>query len=142
LCTLPTDFFDRMSGEHEQVIDIIDSIRTDAGRVYSANLPNQGQVPNFPPDAIVEGPCIADAGGVRPIAQAPLPSGIAGTLAGRLAWVETTVDAALEGSRDKFIQALVNDGSVDSLETAATLADDLLKAQAAYLPQFTGSADL
>ncbi|MHB0935292.1 MAG: family 4 glycosyl hydrolase [Armatimonadota bacterium] len=133
---LPEDFFTQLSGEHEQVIDIIDSIRTDAGRVYSANLPNQGQIPNIPPDAIVEGPCIADAGGIRPIAQAPLPSGIAGTLAGRLAWVETTVDAALEGRRDKFIQALVNDGSCGSLETATALADDLLKAQASYLPQF------
>jgi len=51
-----------------------------------------------------------------------------------------TVEAALEGSRDKFIQALVNDGSVDSLETAAALADDLLKAQAAYLPQFNTDA--
>ena len=133
---LPADFFEQMSGEHEQVIDIIDSIRTDAGRIYSANLPNRGQAPNFPPEAIVESPCIADAGGIRPIALPPLPSGIAGTLAGRLAWVETTVEAALEGSREKFIQALVNDGSVDSLTTASALADDLLKAQAAYLPQF------
>jgi alpha-galactosidase len=133
---LPTDFFDRMSGEHEQVIDIIDSIHTDAGRVYSANLPNRGQAPNFPPEAIVESPCVAGASGLRPLALPPLPSGIAGTLAGRLAWVETTVDAALEGSSEKFIQALVNDGSVDSLTTAAALADDLLKAQAAYLPQF------
>jgi len=134
---LPADFFDRMSGEHEQVIDIIDSIRAGAGRVYSANLPNTGQIPNFPPEAIVESPCVAEAGGLRPLALPPLPSGIAGTLAGRLTWVETAVEAALEGSRDKFIQALVNDGSVDSLETAVALADELLKAQAAYLPQFT-----
>jgi alpha-galactosidase/6-phospho-beta-glucosidase family protein len=61
---------------------------------------------------------------------------MAGVLAPRWDWVEMTVDAALEGSRDKFIQALVLDGAVDSLETAYRLADDLLKTQADYLPQF------
>jgi alpha-galactosidase/6-phospho-beta-glucosidase family protein len=49
-------------------------------------------------------------------------------------WAETVVDAALEGSRAKFVQALILDGYVSSLEQAATLADDLLAAQAAYLP--------
>jgi alpha-galactosidase len=133
---LGDDYFGRIGGEHEQVIDIIASIRSDAGRVYSANLPNTGQVPNLPPEAILESPAVADAGGLRAIAQRPLPAGIAGTLATRLAWVETVVEAALEGSRDKFIQALVLDGSVDSLDKAADLADALLEAQAEYLPQF------
>ncbi|HOS43857.1 MAG TPA: hypothetical protein PK794_09225, partial [Armatimonadota bacterium] len=133
---LPEDYFGKAGGEHEQVIDIIDSIRTDAGRVYSANLPNRGQIPNLPPEAIVESPCVADAAGLRPIALPPLPSGIAGTLTGRLAWVETTVEAALEGSRDKFIQALINDGAVSALDTAVQLADDLLAEHARYLPQF------
>ena len=134
---LPDDFFDSYIGEHEQVIDIIDSIRNEGNRIYSVNLPNTGQVPNLPMDAIIESPAVADGGGLRPISQKPLPEGIAGTLATRLRWVETVVEAALEGSRDKFIQALVLDGAVDSYETAVTLADDLLKAQADYLPQFT-----
>ncbi len=133
---LPADYFERIGGEHEQVIEIIDSIRTDAGRVYSVNLPNRGQVPNLPPEAIIESPGVADAGGVRAIAQPPLAAGIVGTLATRLAWVETVVEAALEGSRTKFVQALVLDGSVSSLATAEALADDLLAAQAEYLPQF------
>ena len=54
----------------------------------------------------------------------------------RLAWAETVVEAALEGSRAKFIQALVLDGAVNSLETATKLADELLAAQAVHLPQF------
>jgi alpha-galactosidase/6-phospho-beta-glucosidase family protein len=40
----------------------------------------------------------------------------------------------LEGSRTKLVQALVLDGAVASLEQAAALADDLLAAQAAFLP--------
>jgi alpha-galactosidase len=73
---------------------------------------------------------------VRALPQPPLPSALVGTLATRLMWVETVVEAALEGNRDKFIQALVLDGSVGSLAQAAALADDLLAAQAQWLPQF------
>jgi alpha-galactosidase len=129
-------FFEQMSGEHEQVIEIVESIRRDLGRVYSANLPNQGQVPNLPPEAVLESPAVATGSGMRAIAQPPLASGIAGTLATRLAWVETVVEAALEGSRQKFIQALILDGAVTSIDTAEELADDLLAAHAEYLPLF------
>lgn len=133
---LGDEFFERISGEHEQVIDIIESIREGDRQVYSANLPNRGQVPNLPPDVIIECPCTAETSGLRPITLPALDSGVAGTLASRFAWVETTVDAALEGSREKFVQALVLDGSVGSLETAERLADELLQAQEEYLPQF------
>lgn len=133
---LPEGYFRRASGEHEQVMEIIESIRHDRAKVYSANLPNTGQVPNLPPESIIEGPAITDATGLRAITQPPLSPGIAGTLATRLQWVETTVDAALSGSREKFVQALVLDGSVDSPETAGKLADELLAAQAPYLPWF------
>ena len=133
---LRDDYFQRSSGEHEQAVDILQSIRRGRSRIYSVNQPNRGQVPNLPGESIVESPAVADATGLHPIVQPPLPSGIVGTLANRLAWVETIVEAALEGSRRKFEQALVLDGALDSLGTAATLASALLEAQADFLPQF------
>jgi alpha-galactosidase/6-phospho-beta-glucosidase family protein len=54
----------------------------------------------------------------------------------RYQWVETIVEAALEGSRTKFVQALVLDGATTSIEQAMALADELLAAQVHYLPQF------
>ncbi|MFB3879623.1 MAG: hypothetical protein ACE149_00090 [Armatimonadota bacterium] len=137
---LPTDYLGRTGGEHEQVIDIIDSIRTDACRIYSANLPNQGQVPNLPLGAVLESPAVATGSGMKPIAQRPLSAGLVGTLATRLAWVETVVEAALEGSRAKFVQGLILDGAVTNVEMAEKLADDLLAAQAEYLPQFAAAS--
>jgi alpha-galactosidase len=133
---LAGDYFQSIPGEHEQVFDIIDSIRTGAGRVFSANLPNRGQIPNLPPDVIVELPAVADGSGLHSEIKKPLPAGVAGTLATRLMWQETVVEAALEGSREKFIQALVLDGAVNSIETAVSLADELLAAHAEHLPQF------
>lgn len=134
--TLGSSFFNRLSGEHEQVTDIIASIRQDSARVFSANLPNRGQIPNLPADAVVEGPSVADGGGLHPIQQAPLNAAMAGTLASRWQWVETTVEAALEGNREKLVQALFLDGAVDSVTTAWRLADEFLQVHAPYLPQF------
>ncbi len=130
---LPAEYLERFEGEHEQVIDIIESIRSERGMVYSANLANAGQVPNLPLAAIVESPAIADARGLHPILQPALPTALAGALATRYQWVECIVEAALERSREKFIQALVLDGAVNSFQQAATLADELLAVQQPYL---------
>ena len=133
---LPADYFDRISGEHEQVVEIIDSIRRDVGRVYSTNLPNRGQVPNLPPEAIVESPAVADAGGLRPIMlpssmrrwPARWPRGISG-------WKRSSRPpcrgAATSSCRHSCWTAPSN-----SLADAERMAGDLLKAQAEYLPQF------
>jgi alpha-galactosidase len=134
-------YFRRLEGEHEQVMDIVSSIRQNRGHIYSANLPNRGQVPNLPPDVIVEGPARADANGLHPLPQSALPSALVGTLATRYMWVETVVEAALEGSRDKFVQALIIDGAVGSMDTAERLADELIAAHGAYLPWATERAD-
>jgi len=133
---LADDHFVQRAGEHEQVFAIVESIRTNAGRIFSANLPNMGQIPNLPHGAIVECPAIATSTGLHAIHTKPVATGIAGALASRFACVEVTVEAALEGSRDKLVQALMIDGAVKSVETACRLADELLAAQKQYLPQF------
>ncbi|HQY91271.1 hypothetical protein [Caldilinea sp.] len=130
---LPPEYLGRFEGEHEQVMDILRAVRTNTGIVVSANLPNTGQAPSLPRDAIVEGPALVDALGVRALQQPALSAAISGTLATRYQWVETIVEAALERSREKFVQALVLDGAVTSIDQAAALADDLLAAQARYL---------
>jgi len=137
--TLSSGFFERASGEHEQVLEIIDSIRNERNTIYSTNLPNTGQVPNLPLGVIVESPAVADGAGLRPIAQPPLPAALVGTLTSRYMWVETLVEAALEGNREKLIQSLVIDGSLESIGIAAALADDLLAAQSIYLPKFANN---
>lgn len=133
---LPADILDAVDHEQERALEIIRAVREGQSLIVSANLPNLGQVPNLPLEAVLESPAQTTASGLSPLPVAPLPAGIVGTLATRLQWVETIVDAALEGSREKFIQALVLDGYVESFAAAAILADELLEAQAEYLPQF------
>jgi alpha-galactosidase len=133
---LPDDYFEREEGDHELVMDIIHAIRNDREYIISANLPNTGQVPNLASTAIVESPVITKNGRLQALPQDPLPPALAGPLATRYQWVETIVESALEGSRDKFVQAIVLDGYVDSFDMAARLADELLAGQAAHLPHF------
>lgn len=133
---LPADFLHRGGGEHEQVLEIIAAIRGNLNQVFSVNLPNRGQVANLPAEAVIECPGIADSAGIRALVQDPLSTALAGTLATRFMWAETIVEAALEGSREKFIQALVLDGAIRDVRRVAELADELLEAQSAYLPQF------
>jgi alpha-galactosidase len=132
--TLGDEYFEGLGADEEIVLDIVDSIRNDRGRVYSANLPNSGAIPGVPDDAIVEAPALADRTGMHLIPQAPLPAPLLGTLSSRWQWDETIVDAALEGKRDRFVEALVLDGYVDSLSDINLLADELLAAQAEFLP--------
>ncbi len=134
---LPDSFFDRSSGEHEQVIDIVDNVRRDGAALFSANLPNRGQIPNLPADVIVEAPAVVDGSGIRPVQQEPLSAGLIGTFCRPIAAVETVVEAAVEGSREKFVQALLIDGSVPDCRTAEALADELIAAHSEHLPAFS-----
>jgi alpha-galactosidase len=134
---LPKGYFRHFGGEHEQVIEIVENTRTGTPKLYSTNLPNTGQVPNLPKEAIVESPAVTTTEGLRPLTQPPLSAAMAGALATRFAWAETVVEAALEGSREKFVQALLLDGAVTSVEMAEKLAGEMLEAQGQYLPQFS-----
>ncbi|MDX2225922.1 MAG: hypothetical protein SFY92_02310 [Verrucomicrobiae bacterium] len=136
---LSQEYYARISGEHEQVTDIIRSIRHDRGDVYSANVVNRGQIPDLPEGIIVECPVAAYANGLQPVGIHRLGPGLTGTLASRMHWVETTARAALTGDRELFIQALLIDGSVSSVTMARDLAEDLLETHREHLPQFFGT---
>lgn len=120
----------------ERAVEIIGAIVGGQPTVQFANLPNQGLVPNLPADAIVEVPAYCDASGVHGIASDPLPAGIAAVLSGRWQQIELTVAAALAGSRELALQALLADPLTPSVEVATTVLDELLAAQRPYLPRF------
>jgi alpha-galactosidase len=128
--------FGRAAGEHEQLVEILDSIAGDKRRTYSANLPNRGAIPNLPSDAVLEMTCAATGRGLLPLAMPDFPPVLAATLSRVIASQELTVEAALTGSRPLFVEALLADGCVNDRAVAARLADELLAAHKLHLPQF------
>jgi len=61
---------------------------------------------------------------------------LTGILNRRLSSVYLALEAAMRGDRGLVIEAMIADGGVTDTASAEKLTDDLLTAQAAYLPQF------
>ncbi len=134
---IPRERIEATGGEHEQMLEILDSFRHDKRGWFAVNLPNEGTVSNLPKDSILEVPAVATAEGMKapPIGEIPAP--MAAILLRRLAAVEAIVEAAMTGNRKLFAQALILDGGVSRWSAAQQLTEDLIAAQKQHLPRFS-----
>jgi len=135
--SLGNDTFSKASGEHSQTMEIITSIYKDQRKIFSANISNNGAIPNLPSYAVLEMPAVASGKGFLPLRIDYFPDLLAAIINKRLACVELTVSAALEGNRRLMVEAMLADGAVRDKETAEKLTDELLKAHKGLLPQFS-----
>ncbi len=133
---LPASYFENVPGESEQLMEMMQSLLLDRRHVFSVNMPNHGTVPGLPSDAVLEMPAAAGAAGFTPLQSQALPPALTAKLLSKIAAIEVTVEAALTGSFDLFVEALLTDGSVSDPDAAAALARDLIEAHKAHLPQF------
>ena len=133
---LPVSYFENVPGESEQLVDIMKSLLFDKRGVFSVNLPNRGAVPNLPADAVLEMPAVAGGAGFMGLSSPPLHPALTAKLLAKIAAIEVTVEAALTGSFDLFVEALLTDGAVSDPDKAAALARNLIDAHKMHLPQF------
>jgi alpha-galactosidase len=117
---------------------VIDSLVTGTPRELPVNIPNAGQVPDVPADAVVESMCVVDGDGVRGRDVAPLPAPFAELVRRHAAVTELTLDAAVEGDRSTagaafLLDPLAGRGDLGSTEA---MVDELLAGTAAWLPRF------
>ncbi|HYA68082.1 MAG TPA: hypothetical protein VED63_05035 [Acidimicrobiales bacterium] len=123
----------------ELVAPVIDSLVTGTERELPVNLPNAGQCPDLPADAVVESMCTVDADGVRgrDVAHAPAP--LAELLRRHVAVHELTLDAALTGDRSLVEAAMLLDplAGRGDLRSVEAMIDELVAGTSKWLPQFT-----
>ena len=100
----------------------------ESGIVY-----NRGVVPNLPADCAVEVPVMADAAGIHPISLGPLPDPIAKLLLPAVNVHQLAVEAAMRGSKEIALQALLIDPVVNSAEAAVKLLDELWEVNRPYI---------
>ncbi len=100
----------------------------ESGVVY-----NRGIIPNLPPDCAVEVPVMADAAGIHPISLGPLPDAIAKLLLPAVSVHQLAVQAAMRGSKEIALQALLIDPVVNSADAAVKLLDELWEANRPYI---------
>jgi alpha-galactosidase len=117
---------------------IIDSLVTGTRREAPVNIPNSGQAPDLPPDVVVESICVIDGDGARGRDRATMPAPFAEIVRRTVAVQELTVQAALSGDRDTARAAFVLDplAGRGGLADTVAMADELLDATSAWLPQF------
>lgn len=125
-------------GHGDIATQLILSIATNTQREFHLNVPNEGSVTNLPQGSIVEVPALVDGSGIKPICMGKLPRGVLGLTEAIINWEELTVDAALAGDRELVLQALLAHPRWPlTFDTAKKLCDEMLKAHAKYLPQFS-----
>ncbi len=103
----------------------------------AVNVPNAGWIPNLPDGAVVEVPAVVDGDGLRPRQMTPLPEVIAAILRTQVSISVLLVEAFVEGSKDKLLQALLLDPTCHSHRQAVELVDRMVALQADLLPALT-----
>lgn len=131
---LGEEFFTHFHGEHEQLMDIINSIELDLRETYYMNVQNNGAIPNLPSWAVVEMPAIATATGPKPMMLDNFPDTLASFITRFLSVIEITVDASLNGDRRLMEEAILAGGYITDRNAVRSMVDDLLIAQKEYLP--------
>lgn len=124
---------------HEHGSFIIEGLET--GRCYRGhfNVVNGDAITNLPPDAIVEVPGYVDATGVNIPQQGDLPLGCAAICSQSISVQRLATHAAVSGDIELLRQAMALDpltGAVCSLPEIWQMTDDLLIAEAEWLPQY------
>jgi alpha-galactosidase len=123
--------------DSEGALEIIENI-SGAGTHYhlAANLPNGGQIANLPFGSTVETPVVVDGDGIHPVHVGAFPEPVAELLRREVTVAQLSVDAAVEGSREKALQCLLLDPVVNDFEQAKQILDEYLINYKEYLPQF------
>jgi alpha-galactosidase len=121
----------------ELAVPIMEGVACGLRRELAAvNLTNQGAMPDMPPDMVVEIPAVVDGGGLHRRRMEPMPEAIAALLRLQGSIHRLLVDAYAERSKDKLLQALLLDPTVDSYRRAVALVEDVLARQRELLPEF------
>ena len=100
------------------------------------NIPNQGAIKALPDDAVVEIPCVVNASGIHGINVPAVPKSVWGIIAAVKNYEQLAVAAAVTGSRDTALMAVMAHPLVQDYDIAVPLLDELLEANRGYLPQF------
>jgi alpha-galactosidase len=99
-------------------------------------IPNAGYIENIDRAAVVEVPGMIEGGGWRGVPVGRLPGPIATMVQREIEIQHLAVEAAMTGSRELALQALLIDPVVHSARAAEAFLDDVLRFHGAYLPAF------
>ena len=123
----------------EHASHIIEAMET--GRVYRGhfNVKNGGTITNLPADCIIESPGYVDRFGINMVGGMELSLACAATCNASISVQRMSVRAAVTGDIDLLKQAVLHDplvGAICTPEEVWQMVDEMVVAQAAWLPQY------
>ena len=118
---------------------ILEALET--GRVYRGhfNVKNGGVIRNLPEDCIIESPGFVDRFGINMVEGITLPAACAATCMASVNVQRMSVEAAVTGDVELLKQAVLHDplvGAICTPEEVWQMVDEMLVAQAQWLPQY------
>jgi len=122
----------------ESVAPILAALLEGVPTIQPVTLGNQGQVANLPADVAVETLASFDRDQIAPHDSGTLTAGLHSLILPHCLNQELTVEGAIEGNREKILQAMIADPMVNNndFRQISKMLDELMEANRALLPQF------
>lgn len=122
----------------ESPVEVMEALLTSQPLYLDAMvILNNGSVSNLPSDAVVDIPAVVVGGKPRGVAVGALPTVAAELCRRQIVIHDLVVEAAVEHSRQKLLEAMCLDPFVRSLKTARDLVEDYLTEYQEYLPELS-----
>ena len=126
----------------EHASHIIEALETNRPYRGHFNVKNGGTITNLAPDCIIESPGYVDRFGINMVEGVTLPLACAATCSASVNVQRMSVQAAITGDVELLKQAVLHDplvGAICTPEEVWQMVDEMLVAQAQWLPQYAGS---
>jgi 6-phospho-beta-glucosidase len=120
----------------EAAIGLVCALRTDAGETHVVDVRNGGTIGGLAADDVVEVLANVDRHGATPLPQPPVAPELLGLMQHVAAYERLAARAALSGEPAEVRKALLAHPLVGQHPLSDELAERLLDAGAAHLPQF------
>ncbi|KSV57467.1 6-phospho-alpha-glucosidase [Acetivibrio ethanolgignens] len=117
------------------IVSVVKALAYDTRSRQLVIVPNQGIIKNLPEDAMVEVPAYLTSRGPEPIRIGSIPSFYKGLMEQQNACEELLVEAAIEGSYSKALQAFTMNRTIPSANIAKEILDEMIEANKEYWPE-------
>jgi 6-phospho-beta-glucosidase len=121
----------------EAAAQLMASLHDGRGDVQVVDTRNEGAIPDLPSDAVVEVPARIDRDGPHPLPADALDPDMRSLVQHVKGYEELAVRAAMTGDRRTALRALLANPLVGRYDIAAPLLEELLAANARFLPRFS-----
>lgn len=123
-------------GVHGKFItDVVESLANDSRSRQLVIVPNNGAIANLPSDAMVEIPAYVTSRGPEPIRVGEIQRFYKGLIEQQDACEGLLVEAAIEHSYDKALNAFTLNRTIPSANVAKAILDEMIEANKDYWPE-------